>query len=71
MPCEALTQLRKDATRVRDDLLAQKTRMQQHSGNADRAFGRPGGDMEDYLTRKLQRVSDEIERHIKSHQCQD
>jgi hypothetical protein len=45
--------------------------MQQHSGNADRAFGRPGGDMEDYLTRKLQRVSDEIERHIKSHQCQD
>jgi hypothetical protein len=71
MTCEALMQLRKSATRVREDLLAQKAKMRQFAGNTDRSGARPGGDMEEYLTRKLQRVADEIDRHIKTHQCQD
>jgi hypothetical protein len=71
MSCEALMQLRKNATRVREDLLEQKAKMRKFAGNADRLDARPGGDMEEYLTRKLQRVADEIDRHIKTHQCQD
>ena len=71
MTCEALMQLRKNATRVREDLLAQKSKMRQFAANTDRSDARPGGDMEEYLTRKLQRVADEIDRHIQSHRCQD
>jgi|1185.fasta_scaffold1163944_2 hypothetical protein len=71
MPCDALVQLRKNATRVREDLQAQKAKMRKFAGKGDRLDARPGGDMEEYLARKLQRVSDEIERHIKTHQCQD
>jgi hypothetical protein len=70
MPCVALMQLRKNATRVREDLLEQKVKMRKFASNGDRSGGRPGGDMEEYLTRKLQRVADEIDRHIKTHQCQ-
>lgn len=71
MPCDALAQLRKTATKVREDLLAQKAKMRKFAGNADRLDARRGGDMEEYLTRRLQRVSDEIDRHIKTHLCQD
>jgi hypothetical protein len=71
MACDALTQLRKNATKVRQDLLEQKAKMRKFAGSGDRLDARPGGDMEEYLTRKLQRVSDEIDRHIKTHQCQD
>ena len=71
MQCVELAILRQNATRVRNEMLTQKSKKRSFSGHNNRHGGRPGGDMEVFLQRKLQKMSATIEAHLAQHQCQD
>jgi hypothetical protein len=71
MDCVELAMLRQNATRVRNEMLVQKNKKRGFLHRNNRHADRPGGDLEVFLQRKLQKVSTSIEHHIALHRCQD
>jgi hypothetical protein len=71
MACHELVQLRKQATKVKNQMDEQKKKAR-NKGYHPRP-GRPSGKSEyvPYLQRKLHRLSEKIERHIAKHGCQE
>lgn len=70
MQCVDLAMLQQNASRVRQEMLTQKAKLRNFSGHNTRFAARPGGDMQIFLQRKLQKMSALIEHHIAQHQCQ-
>jgi hypothetical protein len=71
MNCVDLALLRQNATRVRNEMLAQKGKKRSFRGENQRFAQREGGDLEIFLQRRLQKMSMLIERHIAQHCCQE
>ena len=71
MACHELVQLRKQATRVKNQMDEQRKKARSKAGHT--RPGRPSGKSEyvPYLQRKLSRLGDRIDRHIAQHGCQE
>jgi hypothetical protein len=71
MACHELVQLRKQATKVKNQMDEQRKKARKMAGHT--RHGRPVGKSEyvPYLQRKLSRLGDRIDRHIAQHGCQE
>lgn len=71
MACHELLHLRKQATQVKNRIVEQRKKARSKAAHA--RYGRPSGKSEyvPFLQRKLNRLSERIERHIAQHHCQE
>jgi hypothetical protein len=70
MACHELAQLRKQATKIKNQMNEQRKKALAKAGHA--RHGRPSGKSEyiPLLQRQLNRLAESIERHIAEHRCQ-
>ena len=71
MQCAELENLRAVAIHIKHEIAAQRAKRKGARVLDRREFMRGAGDMETFLTRKLQRAAALIESHISTHKCQD
>jgi hypothetical protein len=71
MACHELVHLRKQATKVKNQMDEQRKKARSKAEHT--RHGRPSGKSEylPYLQRKLSRLGDRIDRHIAQHGCQE
>ena len=71
MPCSELQKLREEATTLKQRMIYQrrKARVTAAGTRTGRISGK--SEMIPFLQRKLQRLSEKIEQHMASHQCQE